>query len=230
MTMAAQDITPSNDWRRCPPVPLPPILDAALGAFYDYGYTGASVREIARRVGVTVPALYYHYESKEMILFSLVDISMDHVSRLCQAASADGGTNPEERFLNMVECLVRYMAQSDRLAYLDAETRRLSPALRKVYTGKRAQVENALRTAVQDGIQASVFGISDATTVTKALLGTIQAITTWYRPNLRLAVDDIVQSYLEIALRMVGARLETIRSLPARRLQTLDGRSGKKLR
>ncbi len=47
------------------PVELSPILSAALDAFYEKGFHGASVRDIARRVGVTVPALYYHYDSKE---------------------------------------------------------------------------------------------------------------------------------------------------------------------
>ena len=41
------------------------ILDTALDMFIERGYDKTSLREIAERVGVTKPALYYHFSSKE---------------------------------------------------------------------------------------------------------------------------------------------------------------------
>ncbi len=67
------------EWRRLEPLELSPILSAALDAFYEKGFHGASVRDIARRVGVTVPALYYHYDSKEGLLVALVELGTGDV-------------------------------------------------------------------------------------------------------------------------------------------------------
>jgi len=53
------------DWRLYEPLELTPILTAALEAFYEHGFHGTTVRDIARRVGQTVPSLYYHHDSKE---------------------------------------------------------------------------------------------------------------------------------------------------------------------
>jgi AcrR family transcriptional regulator len=47
------------------------ILDVALELFNEQGYDQASLREIAKRVGVTKAALYYHFEHKEDILLEL---------------------------------------------------------------------------------------------------------------------------------------------------------------
>jgi AcrR family transcriptional regulator len=44
------------------------ILDAALRVFSEKGYNGASIRDIAREVGVTEGLLYHYFASKEQIL------------------------------------------------------------------------------------------------------------------------------------------------------------------
>ena len=79
-----------SDWRTLQPLDLSPILSAALDAFYETGFHGTSVREIARRVGVTVPALYYHHENKEGLLIALLELSTSDVLSRAHAADAEG--------------------------------------------------------------------------------------------------------------------------------------------
>ena len=43
------------------------ILDAALRVFSEKGFAGASVRDIAREVGVTEGLLYHYFESKDQL-------------------------------------------------------------------------------------------------------------------------------------------------------------------
>ena len=47
------------------------ILDVALDLFTDQGFDGTSMREIAERLRISKPAIYYHFESKEEILAAL---------------------------------------------------------------------------------------------------------------------------------------------------------------
>ncbi len=49
------------------------ILETALDLFIERGYEKTSLREIAERIGVTKPALYYHFASKEEILETLIE-------------------------------------------------------------------------------------------------------------------------------------------------------------
>lgn len=49
------------------------ILDAALFVFSQRGYDGGSMREVATLVGVSEPALYRHFASKEEMFLSLID-------------------------------------------------------------------------------------------------------------------------------------------------------------
>jgi AcrR family transcriptional regulator len=47
------------------------ILDVALDLFTDQGFDGTSMREIAERLHISKPAIYYHFASKEDILMAL---------------------------------------------------------------------------------------------------------------------------------------------------------------
>src|SRR5260370_826323 len=94
---------PQADWRALPEIELPPILSAALDAFYEKGYHAATVRDLASRVGVTVPALYYHFENKEAILFALLDVSISQLLGSCMAAYTAPTASADEQFFNLVE-------------------------------------------------------------------------------------------------------------------------------
>ena len=47
------------------------ILDVALDLFTDQGFDGTSMREIAERLQITKPSIYYHFASKDEILMAL---------------------------------------------------------------------------------------------------------------------------------------------------------------
>jgi AcrR family transcriptional regulator len=47
------------------------ILDVALELFTDQGFDGTSMRQIAERLHISKPAIYYHFASKEEILVAL---------------------------------------------------------------------------------------------------------------------------------------------------------------
>ena len=48
------------------------IQQVALELFAEHGYDGTSLRQIAERLGITKAALYYHFQSKDDIVTSLM--------------------------------------------------------------------------------------------------------------------------------------------------------------
>lgn len=70
----ARDDQPSGDQRNGDPAGTSTrerILDVALDLFTDQGFDGTSMREIAERLHISKPAIYYHFASKEEILMAL---------------------------------------------------------------------------------------------------------------------------------------------------------------
>jgi AcrR family transcriptional regulator len=165
------------------------------------------VRDIAARVGVTVPALYYHHANKEAILAALLDRSISAVIWRCEQALAEAGENPADRFRNLIECLALYMASHRKSAAMDAEIRALSDETRKRYSGQRRQVEMMLVDTIAQGVAAGVFEVASPRDTGRALLGMIQAITLWFDPERgRLTAPELAARYVDIAGHTVGLR------------------------
>src|SRR6478609_9555589 len=140
--------TETIDWRDCQPVELSDILRHSSEAFYEHGFHGTTVRDIAGRVGVTVPALYYHHENKEAILLAILRAVMGDVLPRGEAAVVDGHGDPVTELANLVESHVLHLAVRARYVALDSETRYLSPAARNEYVDLRRSIELLTRRVV----------------------------------------------------------------------------------
>ena len=198
---------PSGAWRNPDDEDLSPILATARDLFYEVGFHGTTVRDIAGRVGVTVPALYYHHANKEAILSALLDRSIGSVIERCEQALSEAGEDPADRFRNLIECLALYMANHRKSAAMDAEIRALSPAARKQYSIQRRRVEQMVADTIAQGVTAGVFEVTSPSDTGRALLGMIQAITLWFSPDGgRLTASELALRYVDIAGRTVGLR------------------------
>jgi AcrR family transcriptional regulator len=187
------------------PAPLSPILASALDAFYESGYHGTSVRDIAQRAKLTVPALYYHYTNKEAILLALLNTSIDSVIEWASLALDRAGEHPADRFLNLIESLSLYIATHVKSAAMDAEIRVLSPQHLRAYGERRRIVAQMLTDTIAEGVRRQVFEVTDSRETSRAILGMIQAIAIWYDPGGLLSPADVARRYVDIAAHAVGA-------------------------
>jgi TetR/AcrR family transcriptional regulator, cholesterol catabolism regulator len=204
------EVSVGEGWRRAPAVPLPMILAAALELFHERGFHGTSVRQIAARVGVTVPVLYYHYQHKDGILCALLDRSISHLEKMCAAALRESSA-PEDRFLLLVECLVRYQVTNLTMTSLDAESRLLGSALRASYVSKRDRIEQMLMEVFDEAVSNGAFEGRAGHHAVRAVLGMVQGISAWFRGDGALGVDAVAALYVRLAARTVGANDRVLR-------------------
>ena len=69
--------------------------------FSQIGYSSASMREIADAVGLSKPALYYHFSSKEALFLAAVHMHMEHYRQtLLEAISRSGSLH--ERMSSLI--------------------------------------------------------------------------------------------------------------------------------
>jgi len=72
------------------------ILAIAADLFARQGYTGTSIADIARELGTTTAALYYHFPSKSAILGGLLAGPLTGYTRLLDSLDAPDGATPED--------------------------------------------------------------------------------------------------------------------------------------
>jgi AcrR family transcriptional regulator len=196
----------ARHWRVYGPLGLHPILLHAMEAFDEHGYHGTSVRDIAGRVGVTVPALYYHYENKQALLATLLETSIKDVLDRCRAAAEEAGDDPAARFRAMVESIVLYMAHRQGLAFLDTEIRSLEPGNRARYVALRDYLEHMLLDTVEAGAAQGVFTTPFPADAVRAVLVMCQGVANWYRPEGPLTAEEVARRHVLLGLGTVGYR------------------------
>ncbi|WP_426508652.1 TetR/AcrR family transcriptional regulator [Dactylosporangium sp. McL0621] len=86
------------------------IRAAALELILEKGVQQASLREIAERVGITKPALYYHFASREDLLRGLVQPLIDDVEELLARYEAAGSAEVEELLGDYFDVTYRHRA------------------------------------------------------------------------------------------------------------------------
>ncbi|MBA2953809.1 TetR family transcriptional regulator [Nocardioides sp. MAH-18] len=197
--------TETIDWRNCQPVELTDILRHSSEAFYEHGFHGTTVRDIAARVGVTVPALYYHHENKEAILVAVLGAAIADLQVRGEAAIADAGDDPVQQMANLVESVTLHLTVRARLAALDSEYRYLSADARMPYAEVRKANELLTRSVIDRGVEAGVFHVDDTAEATRALLGMLQAIPRWYVDSGPLTPADVATRYVGLSLALLGA-------------------------
>ncbi|MGH3757571.1 TetR/AcrR family transcriptional regulator [Actinophytocola sp.] len=201
-----QGVKAAGSWREVQPTEHAPILAGARQVFHEKGYHGASVRDIAARAGVTVPALYYHYKNKQAMLVAVLELNMVAVLARVERALDDAGDRPEKRMAHLVEAIVLHLTREVGAMALDREMRYLEPENRKHYVAMRKRLEVLLVEIIDKGTAEGVFHPVDSVDTARALLGMCQAITTWFDPHGPSSPEDMARQYAKIALNAVGAR------------------------
>jgi AcrR family transcriptional regulator len=197
--------TETIDWRDCQPVELTEILRHSSEAFYEHGFHGTTVRDIAARVGVTVPALYYHHANKEAILVAVLEAAIADLQVRGEAAIAEAEEEPVQQMANLVEAVVLHLTVRARMAALDSEYRYLSPDARAPYAELRKANELLTRSVIERGVEQGVFHVEDTAEATRALLGMLQAIPRWYVDSGPLTPSDVATRYVGLSLALLGA-------------------------
>lgn len=194
-----------DSWREYGQEDLPVSLAAALSAFAEHGYHGTSVRDIAARAGLSVPGLYHHYPSKQSLLQALLELTMSDLLGRSEAALAEAGPTPLERYDAVVESLLRFHMYRRAQAFVGStEIRSLDPSFRTDYIQLRDRQQRMVDRLVMDGVESGDFRCPNPADAGRAVTTMCVGVSTWYRPQGRLGPDELVARYLLIARRMVG--------------------------
>lgn len=104
------------------------IKDAAAVHFSKTGYTGAKLADIAKTCGVSKSMLYHYFQTKDELLFSMIDEHLDDVLTSFNEVTVRKQT-AEEEFTSMLTVLLQQSAKSrqrnlvamNEVKYLPAE-------------------------------------------------------------------------------------------------------------
>jgi AcrR family transcriptional regulator len=182
------------------------IERAALEVFYRKGYHGASIRLIASTANIGLATLFYHYSSKSVILEQILNRAADQMQSDLDAAT-EGARGPRDRLSRAVRALVIAHCERQSQSFVaQSELRSVTGPAEQEIRRKRRRVQAVFDRAVLDGVEAGQFTCEYPRESARAIVSMGTQVAVWYRAGRGMTPDEVADIYVDMALRLVGAR------------------------
>jgi AcrR family transcriptional regulator len=182
------------------------ILEEAVKLFYERGFSGTTLDDIAGKLGVTKPFIYTHFRSKCELLDAVcrptIEMSLDAISNAAQRE----GRAADRLFDGIVNFTKVVLQRQGNIAVYFREEKHLSEAGLAEINALRKRFDRVLSDLLQEGADAGEFRIADVRVAALAIGGMVSWAYTWYQREGRLSFDDIGARLAHFALQMVEAQ------------------------
>lgn len=178
------------------------ICRIAARVFYEKGYDGASMQDIAKAVGLTKAGLYHHVGSKDRLLFEIMNYGMDILDEMVLQKVKDI-TDPREKLKQTITGHINLIvhARDQEITVILHENRSLKGALRKKINARKRQyidyLENLIGQVQQTGGKRTI----SPRVAAFALLGMVNWLYQWFDPQGPVKQEELSKAYVDFFFR-----------------------------
>jgi TetR/AcrR family transcriptional regulator, cholesterol catabolism regulator len=183
---------------------LQEVIDVAARVFSEKSYAGSSVEDIARALHMTKGSVYHYVDSKEDLLYTIIEEMHDLTRKdLDRVRAMDAG--PVERLRALFEGQIRlnalYLAKSTviyrELPHLSAEHRRL-------IIKTRDEIELFARSLMSEAVRQGIVCPSiDIRRTSIYMFSAANSIYQWYKPAGAHSPDEVARGVTDFILRSI---------------------------
>jgi TetR/AcrR family transcriptional regulator, cholesterol catabolism regulator len=190
------------------------VLSAATKVFYDRGYADATVQDVADALGILKGSLYHYIDTKEDLLFRLVEQIHDDGESILTEVNAAVDLGPLDRVELYVRRHIEFnLTHLTRVAVYHNDYERLSPERRARVVARRRQHERFLSGLIRAAQAAGeVHPGLDAPIVGSFIHGAVIWPYRWFKPNGRIDAGELIGASTEFVRHGIAGDLVRIRT------------------
>jgi AcrR family transcriptional regulator len=190
------------------------LLEQAKAFVRTNGYKGTTVRALARYLGISTSSLYYHFPNKEVILSEcLLDDTRDLIAdgeRVAGKEDMSPGGKLEAFLRIHFDFQIEWCGEVERskktphgmVSVVDGMSEESQEQMRNL----QRRFLRALMNVLEEGKATGEFNIPDTRTTAFAVLSFGEHLITWYRPTGKMKPDEVTETFVMFAKRLVDAR------------------------
>src|SRR5246127_4452353 len=176
------------------------ILRTAARLFQQRGYDATSMNDVAAALKLSKGGLYHHFQSKDEILFEIMNHAME-ITEERVVGPVRGITDPEARLRALIRLHIEVVLspQDREITVMLHENHPLPPGLRKRINARKKEYihfAESLMAEVQRARHAK--GTVSPRAAAFALLGMINWIYQWYKPEGDLQTHNLVPQFTDL--------------------------------
>ena len=180
------------------------ILDLAAEKFAQTSYPSTSMAELAAASGTSKARLYHYYESKEAILFDLLDRYTKRLMLIIaevEGSSQRRGLSERETFAELIRAfLAEYETSHSRHVALLNDVKYLVDAQREIILNRQRDVVAAFARQLSRAYPERATK-ENQTALTMMVFGMINWTFTWLKPGGRLGYPEFAEQVVDVVDR-----------------------------
>lgn len=177
------------------------LFNTAAALFAEKGYHGTSIKDLARAIGLQKGSLYHYFNSKEELLFRLLDEyvteALDNIEAICALEIAP--VEKLRRFMLFYSGF--YAGDRDRLVLLINDIDKLGGTYREQIIEKERRYYQSL-TGIFSQLQAGgMMKAMPQAVAAFAFFGMVHYTCKWFQKDGAITAGELSEMFLEIFTR-----------------------------
>ena len=178
------------------------IRGAATNVFAEKGFENTTTREIAVAADISAAALYYYFDSKEDLLYQILDETMNTGLELIKEIEKNE-KSLKEKLSDVLHIHTRAAVDYNKMKLLVHEQNSLSPLHKKAIIEKQKEYIGKLRRILEDLKGKGEILDLDTKVCAFAFFGMVSWAYRWYRPEGKIKPAELSDIFKQIFTRGV---------------------------
>ncbi len=180
------------------------IIDEAIRIIYERGYSSLSVRNLAKRVGISEPAIYRHFESKEDIILGILDRMLDFGKML--ERNIKNIKDEREKIRRLIFLQVDYLEKNPHMASIIFSEdifqpdKRVDDKLQEIFENRHKLLNEIVSEAEKKGININIE-IDDLSSIIFGYLHLV--VFNWRRSNFKFSLSEKAERLVQIIDKII---------------------------
>lgn len=176
------------------------VLRTAAQLFNEKGYAASTLDEVAERLGVSKPTVYYYVDSKDAILFECVRTGLELLQNAIREADAAGG-RAIDKLIAAMRQYVGIVTMDFGMCVIRVGEDPLPPDRRQKLRRMKADLDLEFRSLIRQAIAEGSIAPCDPKVAAFTVAGALSWVGRWYRPDGGLAPADIATQCIAVLTR-----------------------------
>ncbi|MDW5442190.1 TetR/AcrR family transcriptional regulator [Polaromonas sp. SM01] len=178
------------------------VLQAAAQLFNERGFHATSLDDIAARLHVSKPTLYYYVKNKDEILFECVHTGLQMMQAGIEETRRQGGTAVEQ-LMACMRIYGRIVTMDFGMCLIRIGEDPLPPDSRKELRRLKSAIDLEFRRLITAGIAEGSLVACDPKITAFTIAGALSWIGRWYQPDGDYSAEEIVNQIMNTLLRSI---------------------------
>ena len=181
------------------------VIRAAAREFNRKGYHNTSLDDIAARLEVPKPTVYYYVTSKEQLLFECFVAGVEEI-RAAFRAVRELAVPGRERLNAVLRHYGEAVASEFGWCMVRAEDQDLPPAMSGHIKALKSEIDHGIRRLIKEGVGDGSIEPCDPKMTAFALAGALNWIAHWYREDRSMTGAEIAAAFVTVFERGLRPR------------------------